>query len=54
MDPDEMEFNDTMENGRKKLELPPESAMPCKIHNSRHGEIRCTNNSDTRRSKIRL
>ena len=29
--PDDMEFKDTMKNARKKLEMPLESAMPCKI-----------------------
>ena len=50
--PDDMEFKDTMKNARKKLEMPLESAMPCKIasrpeetrhaqHNSRKTRYAC-------------
>ena len=44
IDPDDMEFKNTMNNARKKLEVPLESAMPCKIVN-RHGETRSTQNN---------
>ena len=41
IDPADMKFKDTMKNARKKMELPLESAMPCKIFNQQ-GKIRCT------------
>ena len=31
LDPEDMEFNETMTNARKKLELEVDSAMPCKL-----------------------
>ena len=33
IDPADMKFKDTMKNARKEMELPLESAMPCKIFN---------------------
>ena len=36
-----MEFNDTMKNACNKLEVPLESAMPCKL-DTKHGETRST------------
>ena len=50
IDSDDMEFQDTMKNVRKKFELPLQSAMPCKVQNLGHGEIRFANNSNSRRS----
>ena len=43
IDPDDMEFKNTMKNARKKLEVPLESAMPCRIAHG-HGETWCTHN----------
>ena len=50
IDPDDMEFQDTMKNVREKFELPLQSAMPCKVQNLGHGEIRFADNSNTCRS----
>ena len=40
-DPDDMEFQDTVKNARKKLEVPLETAVHCDISNQQ-GEIWCT------------
>ena len=50
IDPDDMEFKNTMNNARKKLEVPLESAMACKIAHG-HGETWCTQNKSR---KIRM
>ena len=44
IDPYDMEFNDTMKNARKKLEVPLESAMPCTIA-GKHEETRGAHDS---------
>ena len=41
IEPDDVEFKDTMKNARKKSEVPLESAVPCKIDTKR-GETRST------------
>ena len=53
IDPEDMEFKDTMKNARKKLEVPLESAMPRKNCYS-EGETRCTqdNSRKTRHACI--
>ena len=50
IDPDDMEFKETMRNALKKLELLMESAMPCKIQNLQRREA-CGKEPDTRRSR---
>ena len=44
IDPYDMEFNDTMKNAHKNLEVPLESAMPCIIA-SKHEETRGAHDS---------
>ena len=51
IDPDNMEFKDTMKNARKTFELPMESAMSCKVQKTGHEQTRCENISNTRRSR---
>ena len=51
IDPDDMEFKDTMKNEGKKLESSMDSAMPCKVRSLGHGETCGENESNTRRSK---
>ena len=55
IDPYDMEFNDTMKNARKKLEVPLESAMPCIIA-GKHEETRGAHDSSrkTRYAWVRL
>ena len=38
IDPKDAEFKETIEKAWKKLEIPMEAAMPCKIRRSKHGE----------------
>ena len=49
-DSEDAEVKDTLKNARKKLELPMDSAMPCKVKNHQCREP-CGKESDTRRSK---
>ena len=51
IDPDDTEFKDTMKNARKKLEIPIDSDMPCKVENLGHGKTCGENKPNTRRSK---
>ena len=51
IDPDDMEFKDTIVNARKKLESSADSATPCKVQNLGHGEFCSANEPNTRRSK---
>ena len=50
IDPEDIEFQEAMQNALKRLELPMESAMPCKVQNHPCREP-CGKESDTRRSK---
>ena len=36
IDPKDEEFKETLKNARRKLEIPMEAAMPCKIRKSQH------------------
>ena len=49
IDPKDVEFKATMKNARKKLDLPMEAAMPCKVQNHQRRET--CGESDTRSSK---
>ena len=49
MEPEDTEFEETMRNAWKKLELPMEAAMSCKVQNHQCGET--CGESDTRKSK---
>ena len=46
IDPEDIEFNETMKNAWKKEELPKEAAMSCKVKN--HHCIETCGESDTR------
>ena len=47
IDPDDMEFKDTMKNARKKLEVPQESTSPfMALSITMHGEICCGTKTD--------
>ena len=40
IDPKDEEFKETLKNARRKLEMPMEAAMPCKVIRSQHAETR--------------
>ena len=50
IDPDDGAFKETIENPRKKLELPMEAAMPCKVETFRYRET-CGESNEIRKSK---
>ena len=43
IDLEDIEFNETIKNARRKLEVPIGPVLPCKKTNSRYGEPRCGN-----------
>ena len=50
IDPEDMEFKETRKNAREKLELPLDSAIPCKVQIHQRREF-CGDRTDTGRSK---
>ena len=50
IDPEGIEFKETMKNARKKVELPVEAAMPCEVRNLQHREA-FGKEPDNRKSK---
>ena len=49
-DPNDKELKETIQNAMKKLEIPMEAAMPCKLNTLRHRET-CSESNNIQKSK---